>query len=194
MNHVTVLKSQSNRISIRSTASEAGCLRELYHLTETYIDPDATRIKVQVAGPVAKIELSNGVTFAVGRANLPLSIGRGSGCDITIPSGHVSRRHCEVDMINGELCLTDTSSNGTMVREKLVKQGSVKISDRTSVYLAGEILITITPERAKKKADTSLEDRRRERERRQQERRHEMLVVPFDLRKNQERRQQERRC
>lgn len=97
-------------------------------------------------------------------------------------------------MINGELCLTDTSSNGTMVREKLVKQGSVKISDRTSVYLAGEILITITPERAKKKADTSLEDRRRERERRQQERRHEMLVVPFDLRKNQERRQQERRC
>ncbi|XOV90331.1 MAG: FHA domain-containing protein [Pseudomonadota bacterium] len=162
-------------------------------MTESWIDPDATRIKFQGPGPVAKIELANGVTFAVGRTSLPLSIGRGAGCDITIPSGHVSRRHCEVDFIDGELCLTDTSSNGTVVREKLVKQSSVPIAGRTSVYLAGEILITITPAATSKKADTSLEDRRRARERRQAERRQDILIVPFDLRKNQERRQQERR-
>lgn len=97
------------------------------------------------ARPATRIELENGVCFSISEANLPLLIGRDSSCGIRIPSGHVSRQHCEIFLDNGELMLRDMSSNGTTVDNRLIKQDVVSISGRTSVYLADEVKMTLTP-------------------------------------------------
>lgn len=129
---------------------------------------------------VARIQLESGISFSVQEANLPLSIGRAADCDICIPSGMVSRRHCELFLLNGVLCLKDTSSNGTMIDQRVVKQGSVSIQDETSVTFAGEVGIKITPCNTR---STQPAVDRRKRDRRQRDRRQQVVVVDFERRK-----------
>ena len=97
------------------------------------------------ARPATRIELDNGVSFSVDDASLPLTIGRDSSCDIHISSGHVSRKHCELFLKDGRLFLKDTSSNGTTVDDRLVRQSAVNIDRRTRVLLADEIKMILTP-------------------------------------------------
>lgn len=161
---------------------------------------DKTQIKSvrQPQKRVARIELENGVNFTVTENSLPLQIGRESDCDITIPSGHVSRHHCELFMDSGSLCLRDTSSNGTLVGSQNIKSGTVVIHQRTAVVVAGDAKLIITPinemEPVKNRRKNS--DRRDE-ERREEERRQEDIIVPFEQRKGgrreMDRRQRQRR-
>lgn len=97
------------------------------------------------ARPATRIELDNGISFSVDDSSLPLTIGRDSSCDIHISSGHVSRKHCELFLKDGRLFLKDTSSNGTTVDDRLVRQSAVNIDRRTRVLLADEIKMILTP-------------------------------------------------
>lgn len=169
--------------------------------SSTTYTADKTQIKAvnQPQRRIARVELENGVNFSITESSLPLQIGRETDCDITIPSGHVSRHHCELSMVKGVLTLTDTSSNGTLVGSQNIKGGSVAIVQRTAVIVAGDAKLVITPlsdvvDQMKNRRKIS--DRRDE-ERREAERRQEDILVPFEQRKrsrrNSDRREQERR-
>ncbi len=106
---------------------------------------DSSAPRGDVPRTATRIELDNGISFAVDEASLPLTIGRDATCDIHISSGHVSRHHCELYQRDGQLFLRDTSSNGTTVDDRLVRQTSVTIDRRTRVLLADEIRLILTP-------------------------------------------------
>jgi len=93
---------------------------------------------------VVTIRLEDGICFSYGGVSLPLRIGRGADCNICIPSGHISRHHCELFVQNGRVCLKDTSSNGTTVNGREVHDESALLEDRTTIFLAGEVKIAIT--------------------------------------------------
>lgn len=99
----------------------------------------------KASGAATRVELDNGISFSIDEASLPITIGRDASCDIHISSGHVSRQHCELYVRDGRLFLRDTSSNGTTVDDRLVKQSSVTIDRRTRVLLADEIKMVLTP-------------------------------------------------
>ncbi len=129
---------------------------------------------------VARIGLANGISFTLTEDSLPVVIGRDRTCDICIPSGHVSRRHCELYLINGVLCLKDTSTNGTSVGNRTVRQESCSIKEATEILLAGETRITVTPEAEAAPAVRPAE--RRGSERRSHDRRESSVVVRLDRR------------
>ncbi len=57
-------------------------------------------------------------------------IGRNRQCDIVIPSPEVSRRHVQLDVINGRLHLTDLgSTNGTYINGERVDKGPIQQGD-----------------------------------------------------------------
>jgi len=156
--------------------------------------------------PVARIELDNGIGLSIDEASLPLIIGRDANCDIYIPSGHVSRRHCELYLLGGVLCLKDTSTNGTIINKRIIRQSSVSIKGPTAVVFASEVLMTVTPYQDGKKVtgeDTDEEKRimrdRRRSDRRQGDRRQNVITVNFerrngiDRRTGEDRRARERR-
>lgn len=135
------------------------------------------------AGHLARIELDNGMSFVINRSNLPLTIGRGSSCDLTIPSGHVSRNHCELFLDKGVLQLKDSSSNGTLVDNRLIKKQVVPLKHRAFVSLAEEVLITITPLEEDNTQERRVRPDRRDDERRSMgDRRQEQQLVDFERR------------
>ncbi|HKI73238.1 MAG TPA: FHA domain-containing protein [Pseudomonadales bacterium] len=151
------------------------------------------------ARPVARIQFDNGITFAVNEVTLPITFGRSNECDICIPSGHVSRRHCELYLVNGVLCLKDTSSNGTVIDNRVVKQESVSIRNPTSVLFAGEVNIKIIPTSAEdplneeRRREQRRNDERRRNDRRECDRRKSAVVVNFERRESDDRRTGDRR-
>ena len=95
---------------------------------------------------IAKIELGNGVSFAIDAEQLPMTIGRAKDCDIRIREPSVSRLHCELQLRTGKkLWLQDLSSNGTMVNNRTVSGDSVLIEKRSSVSFASQQKLKITP-------------------------------------------------
>lgn len=61
-------------------------------------------------------------------------VGRGRSCEITLPSGHVSRLHSEVVFENGAWVIGDLGSrNGTYVNGKRVFRQRLRHDDRISV-------------------------------------------------------------
>lgn len=157
---------------------------------------------------VARVELDNGVSVAVSEGNLPLTIGRCSKCDIRLPVNHISREHLQLFMVNGVLCLRDSSTNGTRIGNKFLKDESMSIMERTAAYLSGQTKIRITPidpesdETKLRSEPIVLEERRakarddrRDGERRTGgDRRMNVVAVDFDRRQTEiPRRMQERR-
>jgi predicted component of type VI protein secretion system len=94
---------------------------------------------------VAKIEMGYGVSFTINESNLPLSIGRDPDCDICIPVTRVSRRHCELFLDNFQLCLRDTSTNGTLVGRRRLRGESMIIRRTTRILLADSQMVTVSP-------------------------------------------------
>lgn len=144
-----------------------------------------------VQRPVARVELENGIGINVLESSLPLTIGRSGSCDISIPSGHVSRRHCEIYLVNGVLCLKDTSSNGTTIGKRKIRKESVSIKGRTTLMFADEVKLTITPAVATE--IQGADDQRHREQRRGGDRRQRSVVVSFERRSNRERRDGDRR-
>lgn len=59
--------------------------------------------------------------------------GRSSGCDIVIQDAHMSRRHAEISLKNGQLRIVDLqSSNGTCVNGQRVGEQALKPGDKIS--------------------------------------------------------------
>jgi hypothetical protein len=57
-------------------------------------------------------------------------LGRDSGCDITIPGTHLSRRHAELAIKGNKLLIRDlNSSNGTYVNDQRVTETELKPGD-----------------------------------------------------------------
>lgn len=73
------------------------------------------------------------------RRDFPLTdartvIGRRSECSLRIPTGDVSRRHCEVDVIGDEIVVRDLgSANGTYVNGKRIAESEIKAGDHLAV-------------------------------------------------------------
>jgi len=68
-------------------------------------------------------------------------IGRGENCDLRIPLGSVSRRHCEVTLSGDEIKAKDlASSNGTYVNNRRINECPLKAGDRLVV---GPIVFTV---------------------------------------------------
>lgn len=93
--------------------------------------------------PVARVELSGGINFSLKHGNLPLTIGRDSACDIQIPLAQVSRQHCRLSLEHGMLQLTDCSTNGTVVGDRLLHGDSIALEKRTRLTFTDDVKVTI---------------------------------------------------
>jgi len=57
-------------------------------------------------------------------------IGRQTDCQIRIPTGEISRHHCEVSVSDGKISIRDLgSSNGTYVNRRRVTQAELQAGD-----------------------------------------------------------------
>ena len=129
-------------------------------------------------------------------------IGRGTATDMCVPFSEISREHCELYLENDKLYIRDSSTNGTRVGNTFLNNGSyIPIEQRTSVYLADETRLRVTPLEFPKDltnirefTDESADDNRRSGERRLLKKRRENVVsVDFERRSRQARRSLERR-
>lgn len=75
-------------------------------------------IKDESEGRFARIELFYaGQAFRLKREDLPFRIGRDfNSCDLAVSREVVSRVHCIVDIKDHQIGVTDTSTNGTVVK------------------------------------------------------------------------------
>jgi pSer/pThr/pTyr-binding forkhead associated (FHA) protein len=147
---------------------------------------------MDVTQRVATLELANGVSFSLSENQFPVSIGRDSKNDICIDLRQVSRRHCELHLVNGQLRVRDLSKNGTLVDNRRLLQGSMLIDQPTTLELAADLKIVIAPS---DEMDADLERRQdyRRQERRVEKRRVMAEVVGLDRRADFTRRGMERR-
>ena len=144
---------------------------------------------------VAKIELDNGIIFSVKEDSLPLLIGRAASCDICVPMSRVSRRHCELFLVNDVLCIKDISSNGTTVGSRKLKGETISIQDRISILFTDESMITVTPCAMDDVSDDRrLLSDRRQNVRRQTGNRTNVTVLDFERRRVEDRRCMNRRA
>lgn len=173
-------------------AAEAGCRHDCYMSGE-----EQQRRPVEGEKRlIARLELDQGVSISLHEASLPLTIGRGADCDICISRPNVSRLHCELDLVGGELYLKDTSTNGTTIDNRPVRQASVPILARTSFLLANEVMLTVTPLERTHSNDGSekIPERRRAERRQGGDRRQTVIAVNFERRRSDGRRVKDRRA
>ena len=77
--------------------------------------------------------------FAV--AGPKVVIGRNTECDIQIPLGEISRRHCEIVVKKDKIAVRDLgSSNGTYVNNKRIQQAEVGAGETLTV---GPVIFTV---------------------------------------------------
>ncbi len=75
----------------------------------------AIKAAPRVAAAKGWLETPNGTSVAVLDHDV-VSIGRLPECEITVPDSNVSRRHAEVRVVDGQVCIVDLKSlNGTKV-------------------------------------------------------------------------------
>ncbi len=64
-----------------------------------------------------------------------LVVGRDPGCDITLRSQHVSRRHARIDLADDGAWISDVSSSGTLVGNHLVSRATVEITGDAPIQI-----------------------------------------------------------
>ena len=68
-------------------------------------------------------------------------IGRGEECELRVPIGTVSRKHCELTVATPQINIKDLgSSNGTYVNNRRITQTDLKAGDRIAV---GPVVFTL---------------------------------------------------
>jgi pilus assembly protein CpaF len=73
-------------------------------------------------------------------------IGRDPTCDVVLVSGEVSRRHATIELKGGAPYLTDNSSNGTLVGDRLVVKTTVQIPATAALQVGPyHLLLKIGP-------------------------------------------------
>ena len=69
-------------------------------------------------------------------AELPLVIGRSDDVDVRVDCRWASRRHCEIDHVDGQLVLRDLGSrHGTIVNGQPVREATLNPGDEIGVGL-----------------------------------------------------------
>lgn len=82
--------------------------------------------------PVRLVSLGGWPDIVVGRTFVV--IGRHPRCDIQLDSAQVSRRHCFLTAMNGELLVRDLGSrNGSWINGRRVKSGRLLPGDKLSI-------------------------------------------------------------
>ena len=67
-------------------------------------------------------------------------IGRSPDCDLVVPHTSVSRKHCQIDEIEGSLYVTDLgSSNGTFINNKRLSPSEKQILSSSEVFIVGKL-------------------------------------------------------
>jgi predicted component of type VI protein secretion system len=94
-------------------------------------DEDDGRTKVRAALPKFVLRGVSGATFSkVFPITGPTVIGRQDGCDITIATDELSRRHCELRPTADGLWVEDLgSANGTFINDKRVTRELIRSGD-----------------------------------------------------------------
>jgi pSer/pThr/pTyr-binding forkhead associated (FHA) protein len=76
---------------------------------------------------------------------LPVTIGRSAEADIRVPDRWVSRRHCVLDRVDGQLTVRDLgSSNGTLVNRSHVAEAVLLCGDQLTVGMT-TFLVSASP-------------------------------------------------
>src|SRR5262245_33509296 len=78
------------------------------------------------------VALNEGPDIPLGRD--PLMVGRHPDCDVRLPSIRVSRRHCCMTEVDGEVSVRDLgSTNGTLINGRRVESGRLRRGDLLSI-------------------------------------------------------------
>jgi len=77
----------------------------------------------------------------------PHWVGRDSGCSLVLPETNVSRRHASLELVPDGLRITDTSSNGTIVNDELLRHSSCVVASDSVTLTAGLFLLRVRADR-----------------------------------------------
>jgi hypothetical protein len=100
-----------------------------------------------VRAPVAALEIvePGRASRRVDMAGHPMSVGRGSDCDVVLADAHASRKHVRLEVRGGVFVLTDLgSTNGTLVNGHRVREVVLGVGDR--IELGQSTLRVVQPE------------------------------------------------
>jgi pSer/pThr/pTyr-binding forkhead associated (FHA) protein len=82
--------------------------------------------------PTRLISLDDGPDIPLDRE--PIMVGRHPLCDVRLPSIRVSRRHCCLTEVDGEVVVRDLgSSNGTRINGRCVEAGRLRPGDTLTI-------------------------------------------------------------
>jgi pSer/pThr/pTyr-binding forkhead associated (FHA) protein len=82
--------------------------------------------------PTRLVALDDGPDIPLGRE--PIVVGRHPLCDVRLPSIRVSRRHCCLTEVDGEVAVRDLgSSNGTRINDRRVEAGRLRPGDTLTI-------------------------------------------------------------
>jgi predicted component of type VI protein secretion system len=82
--------------------------------------------------PHLLVPLDGGPDIPLGRE--PIVVGRHPLCDVRLPSIRVSRRHCCLTEVDGEVAVRDLgSSNGTRINGRGVESGRLRPGDELTI-------------------------------------------------------------
>ena len=91
-------------------------------------------IHVEVAG-------SDGVRSVTLDGPGPYWLGRDSSCDIVLQASSVSRRHASIELVPKGIKISDTSSNGSMVNDLLLRRATRVVMASSVTLTAGVYLV-----------------------------------------------------
>lgn len=94
---------------------------------------------------LALLEFDMGWSMWLTDAHLPFYIGRHSDNDLRNSSNCVSRKHCKLDMHEGQLCIIDMGSlNGTVLHNKIIYNDKLALIEKTCILLS-DMMMWLTP-------------------------------------------------
>lgn len=93
--------------------------------------------------------LADGIEKEFLPQHFPLVIGRGDGTSLQIDDRWASRRHCQLDLLEGRLVVRDLDSkHGTLVNGSPVNESKLHADDVLSVGLTALSIVIEAPEEA----------------------------------------------
>lgn len=104
-------------------------------LSESPINPETCPT---AAGPVKIQVVSDGCLdpWEVGLGDFPIVVGRSSEAEIQVRDRWVSRRHCEIDLVDGALIVRDLGArHGTYLNGRLVVEEPLQPGDEIRIGL-----------------------------------------------------------
>src|SRR6476659_37746 len=82
--------------------------------------------------PARLVALNEGPAIPLGRE--PIVVGRHPDCDVRLPSIRVSRRHCCMTEVGGEVAVRDLgSTNGIQINGRRVEAGRLRRGDLLAI-------------------------------------------------------------